>query len=466
MAKILIINSTFEHFTGWEHNLGNITVMQCAIKALKGSLPNAQISTLIQLSDNNAEQWGTRVIRRKSLTLKSFSPWYSIWSFLNLVRASVWAILYRYLKVNIRFIIFGKKLREFYEADLILHLGLNDYSSDFGTRGVVEHSKDMLLAWLLRKPVVVYAESIGPFTTNFTSWLAKYTLNKVTLITVREEISYRYLRELDISKPPVHLTADLAFLLEPASKSRIEEIVTDEGIVKYNNPLIGLTISAGAAFEEESGKSIKLSIIASLYTTARYILPEPVIKALWALIKKTSAYNSFYFRHIMRLETAEDLISFLIEKYGARVVLIPHIEQKGTLIEDRELFQHVYQEAKYPDKITSITGYYSPEEFKGIIGRLDFYITVRMHTSIAAMSQYVPTILVLKPEEHRRGVIRMLGQEKYLCNRFSTDELIPKIEQVWINRNKIRKELESKMQKIREAALYNTELVRELMNIL
>ncbi len=463
MAKILIINPTFEHFAGWEHNLGNITVMKCAIKTLRESIPESEISTLIQLSDHYAKQIGTKVIKRKTQKLKSFSPWYSLRSFIDLVRALVWAILYRYLKVDIRLIISGKKLKEFSKADIVLHLGLNDYSSDFGTRGVIEHSKDLLIAWLLKKPLVIYAESLGPFSSRFTSWLAKYTLNKVTLITVREEISYCYLHQLGIGKPAIHLTADLAFLLEPASRKRVNKIFLSEGIDKCHYPLIGLTISAGAAFEEQISKSKKIAIISSVYTSARYILPEQVIKALWSVINKTDTFKRFYSSHITRLEIVEDIISFVIEKYGARVVLIPHVEQKDTLIKDRDLSHHVYQAVKYSDKIKAITGCYSPEEFKGIIGQCDLYITVRMHTSIAAMSQYVPTILILNPKEHRRGVIRMLGQERYLCNTFSKDELIPIIEEVWSNRDKIRCEMKSRIKNIKEASLQNAELVKTLL---
>lgn len=464
VIKILIINSTYEHFRGWEHNLGNVAVMPLTIQTIRELMPNVELSTFIQLGETTSEQWGVRVVRRKAFSLKPFSLWQSIKSSSDLFQISLWAALHKYFNLNIEPLISSRKLKEFSEADIILHLGLNDYSSDFGTWGVIEHSKDILLGVLLGKPVVMYAESIGPFRTRLTSWLAKFTLNRVALITLREEISGAYLQKLGVNEPPIHLTADPAFLLKPTSKNRVEEILLAEGIDSHRKPLVGITISSGVNLEEAKKGSKYLALIVSVYSLVRCILPEKMIKIIWGIVKQTRYYTLFESSHVAQVDSINDLIDFLIDKLKANIIFIPHMQQKGTLFDDPQISWEICQSAKCPDRAKPITGFYSPEELKGIIGQCDLYITVRMHASIAAMSQYVPTVLVLKNEEHRRGVIKMLGQEKYVCNSLTLEELVPKIDEAWASRGKIRRELASKIPKIKEAALLNTTLVKELLD--
>ena len=46
--------------------------------------------------------------------------------------------------------------------------------------------------------------------------IAKFLLKRMALITLRERISKQHLEELGITNVPIYLTADSAFLLEPA----------------------------------------------------------------------------------------------------------------------------------------------------------------------------------------------------------------------------------------------------------
>lgn len=83
---------------------------------------------------------------------------------------------------------------------------------------------------MINKPVMVCSATIGPYQGRFLRRLASYVLNKTDIITLREEYSQNYLSTLGVTKPRIYLSADLAFLLEPADSGRILTILESENI--------------------------------------------------------------------------------------------------------------------------------------------------------------------------------------------------------------------------------------------
>jgi colanic acid/amylovoran biosynthesis protein len=69
----------------------------------------------------------------------------------------------------------------------------------------------IFIAQLLKKPVILYAQSIGPFRNSILRVLSRFVLNRVELITLREEISKGYLSKSGITNPPIIVTADATF---------------------------------------------------------------------------------------------------------------------------------------------------------------------------------------------------------------------------------------------------------------
>lgn len=58
----------------------------------------------------------------------------------------------------------------------------------------------MMIAQLLKKPVFVYAQGMGPINNSFNRWLTKFVLKRTT-ITVRDEGSKQLLREIGLKQP-------------------------------------------------------------------------------------------------------------------------------------------------------------------------------------------------------------------------------------------------------------------------
>lgn len=70
-----------------------------------------------------------------------------------------------------------------------------------------------LVALILRKKIMIFAQSVGPFNSIISRFIMKKVLNKVDIITIREPNSFEYLSSFNLDKP-YHITADIAFLLD------------------------------------------------------------------------------------------------------------------------------------------------------------------------------------------------------------------------------------------------------------
>jgi colanic acid/amylovoran biosynthesis protein len=459
-VKILIINPTFEHTYECEGNQGTRAIMSCTVKSLQEVIPQAEISTLIQFSDEFAADHNLRVIKSSIFSYRPFSFWQSLLASLNLIVALLWNILCL-LKIDGEVLLCGRKLKEFHNADLVIHLGTNLYGEDFGIRGFIEHSKEILLAILLKKPIVMYAESVGPFNNSLSKFVAKRALNKVNLITLREEVSREYLVELGVKKPPIYVTADPAFLLKSAPEARISEILDREGIELGNRSVIGITLSSATNLKQEAKKSRIVALISLIYMLGRYFLPETIVRGILGVFKHIGYIERFQTRYITQV-TDSNIIDHIVESLDVDVVIVPHIRQEG-IFEDSNIAREIRQLTKNQGRIKVIQNIYTSEELKGIIGTCDMFISSRMHAAIAAMSQCIPTILIPVSQRHY-GIMRMMGQKKYVCSRFTFEEVIPKVEAAWSNRDKIRCEMKSRIEKIKEASLRNAELVKTLIS--
>jgi colanic acid/amylovoran biosynthesis protein len=469
MTRILFTNCTCSHHRDCEYNKGSAAVMIGAIKTLKKFIPDAKFTTFVQYSSNFSDRYDLKVIPHNNHQSTFFSFYDSLRSSFNLLRIFLWRLIYDYLGKDMRILINSKDLKEYNKADVIIDLSMDLYSDDFGLISVIEHSKDLLCGVLLKKPVVVYAQSTGPFKTRLTSWLARFTLNKVSLITVREEMAMNHLAEVGVNKTLIRLTADPAFLLDPAPIDRIREIFFKEKINRGDRDFIGLTISP-AILTMNIKKSKIFNVIKTAYGMIKYFLPDKLFKMLLKVVNTALNRLNMETRDIDGLESIQDVIDHLTENLDITVVLIPHTRSPESELlnvfgDDATLLKDLYRTKKDNNRVKLICGDYTTEELKGIIGQCDLFIGSKMHANIAALSQCVPTVAIAYSYKFH-GIMKMLGQEKYICDGITTENLISKINDAWVNKEKIREELKTKVEFVKERALFNGKLVKDLLDSL
>ena len=86
-------------------------------------------------------------------------------------------------------------------------------------RNVVYYTTLMRLAWLFRKPLVVYAQGIGPLNRKISQKLACRAINGAQVITVRDDDSKQLLKRIGVTRK-IEVVADPVWALQP---SRVAE---------------------------------------------------------------------------------------------------------------------------------------------------------------------------------------------------------------------------------------------------
>jgi len=234
-------------------------------------------------------------------------------------------------------------------ADLVVVSG-GDILADYGEAAVKHYFFPIAVAIALHKKVFVFAQSISRYRDDGLRDFARRYLDRVNLITVRERLSYDYLRELGVAAP-LHLTADPAFLLQPCSPERVEEIVQSERLSLDSRPLIGLSVSNTVTNWGEGSH-------------------ENFIREMAETIERLAARYD-----------------------GSRFLFVPHvIHRDDSGKDDRSVAREIYHKTACRDRLRLVEGDYQCDELKGVIGLCDLFIGARTHATIASASQAVPTV--------------------------------------------------------------------------
>lgn len=114
-----------------------------------------------------------------------------------------------------------------------------------GPRSILYYLGIVAMAKMLGKPVVFYAQGVGPITKPLSKRLIEWVVNRVDLITVRDDKSKHDLQSFGVRKPPVHVTADPALAIDTSlfPKEHGVDILSQFGAEKHpGQALIGVAI--------------------------------------------------------------------------------------------------------------------------------------------------------------------------------------------------------------------------------
>ncbi|MGH3646288.1 MAG: polysaccharide pyruvyl transferase family protein [Micromonosporaceae bacterium] len=130
-------------------------------------------------------------------------------------------------------------------------------------------------------------------------------------------------------------------------------------------------------------------------------------------------------------------ITELLVGDGARVLMIPHVSTPGGVDDDTETNGQLAREfaTRYPDRVALAPAGLDPRQAKWLIGRTDWFCGMRMHATIAALSQAVPTASIAYSRK-TRGVFAALGQQRRVADarNQTTDEVVEVLWAGWRQR--------------------------------
>lgn len=140
-------------------------------------------------------------------------------------------------------------MRELRGSDLLISGGGSIFQDITGPLSLPYYICIVALAKLMRKPVVFYAQGVGPINRRFSKLLMRLVANQVDLITLRDPASSRFLFEMGVNRPPMLITADPVFSLQPGirDRARVQELLSSLGI--GTQPLLGVAVRKWPALE-------------------------------------------------------------------------------------------------------------------------------------------------------------------------------------------------------------------------
>ena len=135
-------------------------------------------------------------------------------------------------------------------CDALLSGGGSLLQDTTSTRSLLYYLSVIRCAQLLGKPVMLYANGIGPVRKPVNRRRVKRVVERAALVTLRDHSSLRELREMGVRRPDVAVTADPVFHLEAVDRSRSLELLAGAGLAA-NAPFAAVSVrdwTGGADF--------------------------------------------------------------------------------------------------------------------------------------------------------------------------------------------------------------------------
>jgi len=271
----------------------------------------------------------------------------------------------------------------------------------------------ILVAKIVKVPVMIYAQGIGPVNKQINKKLIKWILNKVNLITVRDNSSKELLENLGVVKPSIYVNSDPVFLLK---KKNINHIIDNYPYIQKlinpdDRPLIGVSVR-----EYKSNGSDSKRIFAQ----------------------------------------AAD---YLIENYQAKIIFLPFQFDEDVHNSEEILSLMKNQADVLKTKL-------EPEELLSVLSRLSLVVGVRLHSIIFSSMANIPFI-AFNYDPKVKYFVEDLGLSELLLEideDISLKNIQEKIEYIRENNDKIKNILLKKVNNLEEKALANNELVFRFLN--
>lgn len=259
---------------------------------------------------------------------------------------------YHGVKAVGRFDMFGI-LNAIRRCDLLLSGGGSLLQDVTSKRSLYYYLSVISLANVLNKPVMLYAQGIGPLRRKQARKMVGQVLNKVTMITVRDEKSKLELESMGVTDTPIEVTADAVLAMHPV------DITIGKRLLQEHN-LSGVRYRIGISVRQ------------------------------W---KDFRAY---------RQELA-DALDLLHEELDAQIIFIP-MQHPADTNEAKSIAQLMRHE---PIVLESV---YTTTELLALEGCMDLIIGVRLHALVFGTVMEKP-VVGISYDPKITNFLHMIGQE-------------------------------------------------------
>lgn len=395
-------------------NRGCEALVRSTVGMLREEFPDAQIFVPSTNIDLDARQWPEAADHGVEFVPAFRSPFNRYWRQLQRVgppplKRAGWPFpLGSSLKQNLR------------DADAVLSIGGDNYSLDYLIPSLLMGTD----AYAMRHgtPVMLWGASVGPFEAepHFVDF-AKEHLQRMSLITVRETATERYLRD-ELGLTNVNLVADPAFALVPEPVELEPFWPQDAGTLEKD--VLGLNISP-------------------LIERYRHG-DEPQD----ALIAEVAAF-----------------IDAVTESMP--VLLVPHvIPLDGSPKNNDAIYMdQLLGRVKRPERVHRMPTTLNAAQIKYVLSQLRFFIGARTHATIGALSSEVPTGSIAYSVKAKGINQDLFGHLRYVLETplVTRDSLLELLNTLKADEDEIRSRLAAKIPEWRTRARLNVQGLKTLM---
>lgn len=279
------------------------------------------------------------------------------------------------------------------------------------------------LAIRMKKLTVIYANSVGPLNWKINRFLVKRYLNRVDLITLRDEVSAQLLRGIGM-RSRMAVTADPVFSYPWGRKT----------------------------MPKRTGEGYVCMALRHWYDTHPFI-PVSVCNRLHIRSGESRKKYQAYIR------TMADVTDYINEVWKKKVVFVSFLYGRdGTVAKD------VLELAKSGENVIIEEEYMDPQRVMDIISESDLLIGMRLHSIIYGICAQTPVVPVIYSDKVR-GMVQANCLDKYSISmeELSGARMIEQLELVWRERERQREILGEQREIMRKKEKENRELLEALL---
>ena len=300
----------------------------------------------------------------------------------------------------------GQVISALRRGDVLLSGGGSLLQDTTSTRSLIYYLSVIRCAQLLGKPVMLYANGIGPVRRRANRRRVKRVVDSAALVTLRDHSSARELAEMGVRRGDVRVTADPVFYLEPAPQDRAEELLRTAGL-DGSRPVLAVSVRD---WRDAEGFSQQLA----------------------------------------------RLCDHLSRTYGLDVLFL--LMQPAR---DREPTAQVRRAMEEPSFQLDV--HCTPRELMGVLGQTRLCLAMRLHTLIFAARMAVPAMgLVYDPKVD--SYLEELSLPAAGCvEHFDAGEAIRRADALMADYDGVLARLRDKSAQLAQAARENERLLLELL---
>jgi len=166
-------------------------------------------------------------------------------------------------------------------------------------------------------------------------------------------------------------------------------------------------------------------------------------------------------------ELMRQLVETLLKESNGDVWLIPHVlAPPGHYESDNAACEDIKKSVpeEYQSRVHVISGEYDQCNIKGVIRHCSWFTGTRMHATIAALSQEIPTLGFAYSGKFQ-GVFESVGQGDQVVDarEGKQEDMFERIMSSWKNREKIRAELKNTLPHVKQRAMSQLEKIVEVI---